>query len=169
MRRKRFLLLLFCLSLTITGMAAATELSDELKILKPMVGKWVGKIEALDGSGYLDTVREFGVILDGKAIRTSNYCRELDNYSEGLIYWDAAENTINLITINNKGTSRKARVLEEDGKILFQGAISFTSRSLEFKNYFEFPGAGKMTDRWYRYEDDQWKAGHAVELTAETD
>ncbi len=168
MRQATFLLFVSCVSFMFSGVTAGMDLSNELMILKPMVGnKWVGKIEALDGSGYLDIVREYKVILDGKAIRISNYCRELDNYSEGLIYWDSTEKKIRLTTINNKGTSQNAYVSEEDGRILFHGSISFTSRSLEFKNYFEFPGEGKMIDRWYRYEDDKWQAGHTVELTVE--
>lgn len=170
MKRAIFLLSLFCLNFLCNVGTAGAELSDELTILKPMVDKkWVGKIAALDGSGYLDIVREYKVILDGKAIRISNYCHELDNYSEGFIYWDTAEKKIRLTTINNKGTSQNAYVSEEDGRILFHGTIGFTSRSLEFKNYFEFSDEGKMIDRWFRYEDDEWKAGHTVELTVEKD
>lgn len=167
---RRLLYLIVPLFFISSGMSATAELSDELMILRPMVGKkWVGKIKALDGSGYLDLVREYEVILDGKAIRISNYCQELDNYNEGLIYWDASEGRIRLTTINNKGTSQNGYVSEEDGKILFHGTISFTSRSLEFRNYFEFPEEGKMVDKWYRYEDDQWQAGHSVELTVAED
>lgn len=113
--KRNFLFLVAVLVFIFSGVSNAMELSDELQILKPMIGKkWTGKIKALDGNQYLNLVRKYEVILDGKAIRITNYCHELDNYNEGLIYWDAKEGKIRLTTINNKGTSQNGYVFRED-------------------------------------------------------
>jgi len=44
------------------------------------------------------------------------------------------------------------------------GRIAFRDRTLEFRNTLEFTDDGRMLDRWFRFEDGEWKAGHVVEL-----
>jgi len=144
------------------------SLKENLKILEPLINKkWVGQIKALDSDKYMKIVRQFSVMWDGNAIKITSYCKELNTEREGYIYWDFAEKKISMIAINNKGTIQKGSITEEQGKIVISGDITFPDRKLRFKNIFEITPEGKLIDRWFRYENGEWLAGHNVEMVVE--
>lgn len=140
-------------------------LHKNLEILEPLVNKnWVGYIKALDSDRMIELPRRWDVIWDGSAVKFSSYVEELNNFSEGYLFWDPEKKEIAVFRINNKGTITKGHVKKEDGKILMYGHIIFSDRSLEFRNTFEITDDGRLIDRWFRFEDGEWKAGHTVEL-----
>jgi len=57
--------------------------------------------------------------------------------------------------------NRYKNVKEEDGKILAYGYGIFPNRKVEFRNTYEFTTDGKLHDKWFRFEDGEWKAGHS--------
>jgi hypothetical protein len=57
-------------------------------------------------------------------------------------------------------------VKEEEGKILKYGYSIFPDRKLEFRNTLEITPDGKLADKYFRFEDGEWKAGHSVTYEA---
>ncbi len=164
-RNKRIFFLIVLFLMVITNPVFGQALDKNLEILEPLVNKnWVGYLKALDSDKMIELPRRWDVIWDGKAVKFSSYVQELSNFSEGYLYWDPEKKEIATFRINNKGTITKGHVKKEDGKILMYGYIMFSDRTLEFRNTFEITDDGRLIDRWFRFEDGEWKAGHIVEL-----
>lgn len=112
----------------------------------------------------IELPRLWDVLWGGKAVKFFSYVKELSNFSEGYLYWDPEKKEIAIFRINNKGTITKGYVKKEDGKILMYGRITFSDGTLEFRNTFEITDDGRLIERWFRFEDGEWKAGHTVKL-----
>ena len=160
------ILLASVLFLAVLMNAAAGQVLDKnLEILKPLVNKaWVGYLKALDSDKMIELPRRWDVIWDGKAVKYSSYVAELNNFSEGYLYWDPQKKEVAVFRINSRGIITRGHVKKENGKILMYGHATFPDRILEFRNTFEITEEGTLIDRWFRFEDGEWKAGHVVEL-----
>jgi hypothetical protein len=164
-QNKSLFLVLVLILAVFTNAAIGQILDKNLEILEPLVNKnWVGYLKALDSEKMIELPRRWDVIWDGKAIKFSSYVEDLNNFSEGYLYWDPGKKEIAVFRINNKGTITHGHVKKEEGKILMYGQITFSDRTMEFRNTFEITDDGKLIDRWFRFEEGEWKAGHVVEL-----
>lgn len=144
----------------------AQSLSEELKILGPLVNKtWVGELKSPDGSQAWQTTHTYTPLWDGTIVKLTENTPERDASSEGYFYWDREEQKIAVLVVNKKGIYKKGFVTEEDGILTINGKISFPERTFDFKNTFEFTADGKMIDRWFQNAFGSWMAGHIIEFT----
>ena len=121
-------------------------------------------MKALESDKMIELPRRWDVIWEGKVVKYVSNVKELNNFSEGYFYWDPEKKEIALFIINSRSIITQGHVQKEDGKILMYGHVKFPDRTLEFRNTFEMTDDGKLIDRWFRFEDGEWKAGHVVEL-----
>jgi hypothetical protein len=157
-------ILLLLLALPAAGIHAQ-DLDEHLQLMKPFTGKvWESQMEGLRGEGSLTNHREWSVVWGGKAIKYSSRTEKLNLSQEGYFFWDPDKQEIGMFTLNSEGRFQQGYVKEEGGKILMYGFLTMGDRRLEYRNYFELTEDGRMLDSWYRFEDGEWKAGHAVEL-----
>jgi len=143
------------------------SLRKELDILKPFTGKiWV--CESTDPSGQmtLHFLRRFEPMHDGKILRFYGECKELNSRTDGYYYYDPDKKEIAFLWLTSNGNITVGNVKEEDGKILAYGYGIFPNRKLEFRNTYEFTSDGKLHDKFFRFEDGEWKAGHSRIFTA---
>ena len=77
---------------------------------------------------------------------------------------DFAKQQIGMFSISNRKNFTHGYVKEDNGKILMYGSITFPEKKLELKNTLEFTEDGKLLDKYFRFEDGEWKAGHSREL-----
>jgi hypothetical protein len=104
---------------------------------------------------------------DGKILKFYGACKELNSRTDGYYYYDPDKKAIAYLWLTSNGNITVGNVKEEDGKILAYGYGIFPNRKLEFRNTYEFTADGKLHDKFFRFEDGEWKAGHSRIYTAE--
>ena len=140
------------------------ELDGHLKLLEPFThNRWEATFE-LPGMGTVTMHYEWEIILNGKAIRSKTDSERIDFHSESFFYWDSDAQKIGLFSISNRNNFIHGFVEEDNGKIVMYGHVTFPDNKLKFKNIFEFTEDGKLLDKWFRFEDGQWQAGHSRAL-----
>lgn len=143
-------------------------LREELSILKPFVGKtWVSKEKHISEERMLNFTLKLEPMHGGKIIRIYGECKELNNQTDGYYYYDSDKKKIAFLSLTSNGNFAIGNVKEEDGKILRYGYTIFPDRKLEFRNTLEFTPDGKFIDKYFRYEDGEWKPGHSRVYTIE--
>ena len=169
MKNLRLSALFIILLIILTNPILGQELSEELKILEPLVNKkWSGELKTPDGKMALNTTRTFTSIGDGTIVKYESTTPELNSHSEGFFYYDRSEKKVAVLTVTNrKGIYQKGYVSIEDGILTIQGQISFPERTFDYRNTFEFLADDKVVDRWFQNAFGDWNPGHVIELTAE--
>lgn len=140
------------------------ELDKHLKLLEPLTNKlWEAKFE-FPRIGTVTQQFEWEIIWGGKAIKYKSNLEKVNFHSESFFYWDHDKQQIGMFSISNRNNFTHGYVKEENGKILMYGFTTFPDKKIEFKNYFEFTEDGNLLDKFFRFEDGEWKAGHSREL-----
>ena len=143
------------------------SLRKELDILKPFVGQtWVSEDTHPSGQMKLHFLVRFEPKHDGKILKYYGECKELNIRTDGYYYYDPDKKEIAFLWLASNGNIAVGNVKEEDGKILAYGYGIFPDRKLEFRNIYEFTSDGKLHDKFFRFEDGEWKAGHSRIYTA---
>ncbi len=141
-------------------------LRQELLILKPLVGKtWIGEMKDPSGKKTLHLLMKCEPLHDGKVLKYYQETQELKNRNDGYYYYDPDKKEIAFLILNSNGNLAKGNVKEEGGKILKHGYAIFPDRKLEFRNTLEVTPDGKLNDKWFSFEDGEWKAGHSAIYT----
>ncbi len=167
--KARLLVFLITLFLSITSFGEdELTLRKELSILKPLIGKtWVGETEHPSEGMMLHMLFKLEPVYEGKVLKFYKECKELKNITDGYFYYDPDKKEIVFLRLTNNGNITVGNVKEEDNKILMYGYAIFPDRKLEFRNTFEITSKGFLIDKYFRFEDGEWKAGHAVIYHAE--
>ena len=143
------------------------SLRKELDILKPCVGKsWISEDTHPSGQMTLHFLRRFEPMHEGKILKFYGECKELRSRTDGYYYYDPDKKEVAFLWLTSNGNVTVGNVKEEDGKILAYGYGIFPDRKLEFRNTYEFTSDGKLYDKFFRFEDGEWKAGHSRVFTA---
>lgn len=140
-----------------------TVLQNKLLILKQLASKtWVGEVKHPSGQMTLHMLVKYEPIYGGKVLKYYKECPKLKYQSDGYFYYDSDKKEIAFLWLSNNGNVTVGNVKDEDGKILMYGYAIFPNRKLEFRNTFEITPDGKLIDKYFRFEDGEWKAGHSV-------
>lgn len=141
-------------------------LRQELSILKPLVGKiWVCETQDPSGQMTLHMLFRYEPMHDGKVLQYYQETKELNNRNDGYFYYDPDKKEIAFLTLNSNGNIATGNLKEEGGKILKYGYTVFPNRKLEFRNTLEIMSDGSLVDKYFRFEDGEWKAGHSRTYT----
>ena len=136
------------------------ELDENLMLLEPFIHqKWEAKEPRFGEEAKID--RKFEIIEDGKAIKRTESFKVINATAEYFYYWDFEKQEIGVFGIHNNGNYVHGHVKEEDGKILIYGYGTFPDKKLEFRNTYELSEDGRFFDKYYRFEDNEWKSGHS--------
>lgn len=139
------------------------ELDEHLKLLAPITNKnWEGKMPRFGEGAKREVV--WKVIWNGKAIKQTTKVKILHSITEAYFYWDSDKQEIGVFSITSNGNFFYGHVIEDDGRILIYGYITFPDTKLEFRNTFELTEDGKLLDKWFTFQDGEWKPGHVFEL-----
>lgn len=140
------------------------ELDEHLGLLALIANKnWEGDMPRFGEGAKREVLWE--VIWNGKAIKQTTEVKMLHSTSEAYFYWDSGKQEIGVFSITSNGNFFHGHVIEEDGKILIYGDITFPDEKLKFRNTFELTEEGKLVDKWFTFRDDEWKPGHTFELS----
>ena len=140
------------------------KLDDELLLLAPLTNKnWEGKMPRF-GEGAKRLVR-WEVIWDGKAVRQITEIKKINFITETYYFWDPDQQEIGLFSLSSNGSFLRGHVKEDQGKILMYGMATYPESRLKFKNTFELTEDGKLIDRWFTFQEGEWKPGHTFELS----
>lgn len=140
------------------------ELDERLRLLAPMANKnWEGEMPRI-GEGAKREVM-WKVIWNGKAIKQTTEVKMLHSISEAYYYWDSDKQEIGVFSITSNGNFFHGHAVDDDGKILIYGNITFPDEKLEFRNTFELTEEGKLIDKWFTFRSGKWMPGHAFELS----
>ena len=168
MRNTKLSTLLSLLFILATSQVFGQSLSEELKILEPLVNKtWSGELKTPDGKRTLSVTRTFTPIIGGEFVKYQSSTPEVNSYSEGYFYWDRSEKKIAVLILSKKGVYQKGYVSVAEGIITIEGEISFPERSFNYRNTLQFREDSKLMDRWFQNAFGSWQPGHVIELTAE--
>lgn len=162
---KTLKLILMILALTVVSVSSVVsqELNENLKLLEPFLNKkWEAKEPRFGEEAKIE--RRFEIIEDGKAIKRTDTLKVIHATSVYFYYWDFEKQEIGVFGIHNNGNFVHGHVKKEDGKILIYGYGTFPDKKLEFRNTYELTEDGKFFDKYYRFEDNEWKAGHSREF-----
>jgi hypothetical protein len=136
-------------------------LRDELSILKPFVGKtWISEEKAPDGQRTLHFLLKFEPIHNGKTIKRYFECKELNFQSDGFYYYDPDKKEIALLELGSNGNFSIGNIKPENGVIVKYGYSVFSDRKLEFRNTMEITTEGDLIDKFFSFENGEWKPGH---------
>jgi hypothetical protein len=146
-------------------------LRKELDILKPLVGKtwiceWISETTDHSKRQTLHMLRRLEPMHDGKILKFYQECRELNNQEDGYYYYDPDKKEIAFLTLSNNGNFSVGNVKEEGGKILEYGHVTFSDEKLEFRNTYELTSKGEVADKFFSFENGEWRAGHSRVWTA---
>ena len=159
------LVLIISVALHMSGYCLAQnsmQLRKELDILKPFVGKtWISETTDPSGQNVLHLLCKYEPMHDGKILKYYQECKELNSQTDGYFYYDSDKKDIAYLLLTNNGNITVGNVKEEDGKILKYGNVIFPDRKLEFRNTNEIKADGSVEDKYSRFEDGEWKAGHS--------
>lgn len=140
------------------------ELDEHLKLFEPIVNKkWEGDMPRF-GEGAKREVL-WKVIWNGRAIKQTTEIKTLKSITEAYFYWDSDKQEIGVFSITSNGNFFQGHVVEDDGKILIYGLITFPDNKLKFRNTFELTQEGKLIDKWFTFRDGEWKPGHTFVLS----
>jgi len=140
------------------------ELDEHLRLLEPIANKnWEGEMSRLGEGAKREVLWE--VIWGGKAIKQTTEVKILQSISEAYFYWDSDKQEIGVFSITSNGNFFHGHVIEDEGKILIYGDITFPNEKLKFRNTFELTDEGKLIDKWFTFESGEWRPGHTFELT----
>jgi len=138
-------------------------LRQELSILKPLVGKtWICETKDPSGQMTLHMLMKYEPMHDGKVLKYYQETKELKNRNDGYFYYDPDKKEIAFLALNSNGNIAVGNVKEEEGKILKYGYAIFPDRKLEFRNTLEITPDGKLVDKYFRFDNGEWQAGHSV-------
>ena len=136
------------------------EMDENLKLLEPFIHKsWEAKEPRFGEEAIIQ--RSFEIIENGKAIKRTDAFKALNATSEYLFYWDFEKKEIGVFGIHNNGNFVHGHAREEDGKTLIYGFGTFPDMKLEFRNTYELGEDGTYLDKYYRFEEGEWKPGHS--------
>lgn len=139
-------------------------LDENLRLLSPLVNKnWEGQMPRL-GEGAKREVL-WKAIWNGKAIKQTTEVKILHSVSEAYFYWDSDKQEIGVFSITSNGNFYHGHAVEDGGKILIYGDITFPNEKLQFRNTFELTAEGRLVDKWFTFESGEWKPGHTFELS----
>ena len=142
-------------------------LRRELDILKPLVGKnWISEWKDPSGRQTLHLVCRYEPMHEGKVLRFYQECKELNSQTDGYYYYDPDKKDIAFLTLTNNGNITVGNVKEEGGKILEYGHVTFSDEKLEFRNTYELTSKGEVADKFFSFENGEWRAGHSRVWTA---
>ncbi len=162
--------LMLALAVVVDPVAAATPtLSKSLAVLAPLVGRtWRGQLRDPASGRGLPTEQRYEVLGAGAVVKLVSSTPALGQRSEGYLYWDRDAGAIAWFGIDERGIHTRGVVSMADSVLTVTGRISFSERSFDFGNTFEFPGPGRMIDRWFQNAFGDWRAGHVIEFEAVT-
>jgi len=145
--------------------AAGESLSDQLKVLSPLINRsWVGDMKSPDGSRTFKTDRHFEALWDGSIVRYTASIPEVGSYSEGHFYWDREARKIAVVIVNSGGVVQRGTVTVKDRVVTIQGKIVFPEQTFDYRNTFEMKADGTMVDRWFQNAGGEWRDGHVIEF-----
>ena len=138
------------------------SLRKELDILKPIIGKtWVTEEKAPDGQTTLHFLLKFEPIHNGKSIKRYLECKELNFQSDGFYYYDPDKKEIAFLELGSNGNFSIGNIKRENGVVLKYGFTTFPDRKLKFRNTMEMTSEGSLIDKFFSFENGEWKAGHS--------
>ena len=138
------------------------ELDEKLKLLEQFINKnWEAEEPHFGEGAKMEIIWE--VIWNGKIIKQTGELKVINYTFETYYFWDFDKQEIGVFGIASNGNFSHGHVKEEDGKILVYGYGTLPNEKLEFKNTFEFTKDGKYLDKYFSFEDGEWKAGHSRE------
>lgn len=138
------------------------SLRKELDILKPLIGKtWVSEENDPDGQRTLHFLLKFEPIHNGNTLTRYLECKELNFQSDGFYYYDPDKKEIALLELGSNGNFSIGNIIEENNVILKYGITIFPDRKLKFRNTMEITSEGSLIDKWFSFENGEWKAGHS--------
>jgi hypothetical protein len=138
------------------------SLRMELDILKPVIGKtWVSEEKAPDGQTTLHFLMKFETIHNGKSIKRYLECNELKFQSDGLYYYDPDKKEIAFLELGSNGNFSIGNIKNENGVVLKYGFTTFPDKKLKFRNTMEITSEGSLIDKFFSFENGEWKAGHS--------
>jgi hypothetical protein len=144
------------------------SLRKELDILKSIVGKtWVCEEKAPDGQSTFHFLLKFEPIHNGNTIKRYLECKELNYQSDGFYYYDPDKKEIALLELGSNGNFSIGNINEENGVILKHGYTIFPDSRLKFRNTMEFTSDGNLIDKFFSFENGEWKPGHSRIFTVQ--
>jgi len=66
-----------------------------------------------------------------------------------------------MLELGSNGNFSIGNIIEENGVILKYGYTIFPEIKLKFRNTLEITSDGKLIDKWFSFENEEWKAGHS--------
>jgi hypothetical protein len=137
-------------------------LRKELGILKSIIGKtWLCEEKSPDGQRTLHFLLKFESIHNGNSIKRHLECQELNFQSDGFYYYDPDKKEIAMLELGSNGNFSIGNIKEENGAILKYGYTIFPDIKLKFRNTMEMTSEGRLIDKWFSFENEEWKAGHS--------
>jgi len=135
---------------------------EEMKFLEPITGKsW----HCEDVHPVMQQKLHLSFMLEpmhnGKILKISRYCDELNNHTDGYCYYDPMKKEIAIISLNSNGNYSKGYIIPDEGKILVYGQTVFPDKTIEFKNTLEINSDGKLEDKYFWFDGEKWNAGHS--------
>ena len=138
------------------------SLRKELNILKSIVGKtWLCEEKSPDEQKTFYFLLKFESIHNGNTIKRYLECKELNFQSDGYYYYDPDKKEIAMLELGSNGNFSIGNIKEENGVILKYGHTIFPEIKLKFRNTLEITSDGKLIDKWFSFENEEWKAGHS--------
>ena len=160
--KKLILIISITILLSINCFGQDVSIREELEILKPLLGKtWVSEEKYPNGQLVLHFLLSFELMHNGKTIKRYLECKELNFQSDGYYYYDPDKKEIAMLELGSNGNFSTGNIKEENGVILKYGYTKFPNIKLKFRNTLEITSDGKLIDKFFSFENGEWKAGHS--------
>lgn len=144
------------------------DLSPELELLRPLVGRWVGKFD--DPNEELRVLRAWTPILGGLAIRETRSVPDAGFEAESIFYYHPEDGVISYLGITNNGYVSQGQVVF-DGEVLVQSGemVWPDSSTHSIRVTFGFTDGDTLVNQLYNFENGEWQPSHRILYTADSD
>jgi len=114
-----------------------------------------------DGKTVIHHLRNWKPGHNGQIILIKRGATELGVRTDGFIYYNPDSDQIELFTLTSNGNITTGVITIEEDKLVVMGTLILKDRKLENKNIYELTPDGTISDKYFRIENGEWKAGHS--------
>jgi hypothetical protein len=149
--------------------AAQDNLAENLKILKPFLGKtWKGEFKNSTKEKPIIDVARWERALNGNAVRVLHSINNGEYGGESIIFWDDEKKSLVYYYFTTAGFFTNGTMTVENGKYLSHEYVKGNQDGVtEVKGSGEITADGKMITTSQYLQNGKWVEGHAATYVEE--
>lgn len=139
----------------------APQHSDELEILRPFLGEWVGEFQNSEERPRV--LRSWALALGGSAIREIRTVPEFGFEAESLFFFEGKAGVVSHLGITNNGYVTRGEIRLDGESFVQTGEQRHPDGTVgHIRVSFRFQEDGTLLNQLYNLVDGEWEPSHVI-------